>query len=57
MNMTPARGPFRALAWFALALLSVSGSLAAEAVDPLDWPEWRGPEQNGVSRETGLVDN
>ncbi len=25
-------------------------------VDPLDWPTWRGPEQNGISRETGLVD-
>jgi outer membrane protein assembly factor BamB len=22
----------------------------------LDWPHWRGPEQNGISRETGLVD-
>lgn len=26
------------------------------AVDPLDWPNWRGPEQNGISRETGLID-
>jgi len=25
--------------------------------DPRDWTNWRGPEQNGVSRETGLVDN
>ena len=40
------------------------GALAAERdevtekfeVDPLDWPTWRGPEQNGISRETGLVD-
>lgn len=24
--------------------------------DPLDWPAWRGPEQNGISREKGLVD-
>jgi len=24
--------------------------------DPLDWVYWRGPEQNGVSRETGLPD-
>ncbi len=27
------------------------------AVDPLDWPSWRGPEQNGISRETGLIDS
>ncbi|MEX2560833.1 MAG: PQQ-binding-like beta-propeller repeat protein, partial [Pirellulales bacterium] len=26
-------------------------------VDPLDWPSWRGPEQNGISRETGLIDS
>lgn len=26
------------------------------AADPLDWPVWRGPEYNGVSRETGLPD-
>jgi len=25
------------------------------AEDPLDWPFWRGPEYNGVSRETGLI--
>ncbi len=39
------------------ALLALgAGSLCAAEVDPLDWPHWRGPEQNGVSRETGLVD-
>jgi outer membrane protein assembly factor BamB len=26
-------------------------------VDPMDWPNWRGPEQNRVSRETGLIDH
>lgn len=25
-------------------------------VDPLDWPHWRGPEMNGISREKDLVD-
>ena len=24
-------------------------------IDPLDWPHWRGPEWNGISREKGLV--
>jgi len=28
----------------------------AAPADPMDWPFWRGPELNGVSRETGLVD-
>ena len=30
---------------------------AAVVGDPMDWPSWRGPEQNGVSRETGLIDH
>ncbi len=39
-------------------LVGASSCLRASAaeVDPLDWPNWRGPEQNGVSRETGLID-
>ena len=28
----------------------------ARPIDPLDWPNWRGPEQNGISRETNLID-
>ncbi|MGD9646221.1 MAG: PQQ-binding-like beta-propeller repeat protein [Pirellulales bacterium] len=28
-----------------------------KAADPMDWPSWRGPEQNGISRETGLPDS
>jgi outer membrane protein assembly factor BamB len=43
-----------------IALLLTAGfaplGAAESAADPLDWPMWRGPEQNGVSRETGLVD-
>lgn len=35
-----------------------SQSLLAQEkkADPLDWTYWRGPEQNGISRETGLID-
>jgi len=40
----------------ALSVTAMRGATAAEA-DPLDWPNWRGPEQNGVSRETGLIDS
>jgi outer membrane protein assembly factor BamB len=35
---------------------AVSARKLPEKPDPLDWPMWRGPEQNGISRETGLVD-
>ncbi len=24
--------------------------------EPSDWPSWRGPQQNGISAETGLID-
>jgi len=30
-------------------------AMAADG-DPLDWPHWRGPEGNSISRETGLPD-
>jgi outer membrane protein assembly factor BamB len=36
-------------------LVGAAASLAAEA-DPLDWYQWRGPEANGISRETDLID-
>ncbi|WP_373649508.1 PQQ-binding-like beta-propeller repeat protein [Schlesneria sp. DSM 10557] len=28
-----------------------------KAADPLDWPYWRGPEMNGISREKDLPDS
>ena len=34
------------------ATLSLSFSLAISAAD---WPQWRGPERNGISKETGLA--
>lgn len=40
-----------------LAVLVASlAASAAEPADPLDWPMWRGPQRDGTSRETGLVD-
>lgn len=35
-----------------------AGPIAAQEkkADPLDWPYWRGPEYNSISRETGLPD-
>lgn len=38
--------------WFCLAALT---ALAADG-KPVDWTNWRGPEQNRLSRETGLVE-
>ncbi len=29
----------------------------AQAADSLDWPHWRGPRYDGVSTETGLIDD
>lgn len=40
-----------ALVGCGFAVLVASTAVAA---DPMDWPSWRGPEQNGISRETGL---
>jgi outer membrane protein assembly factor BamB len=38
-----------------LGALALARAAAADDADPLDWPSWRGPEQNGVSRELGIV--
>jgi outer membrane protein assembly factor BamB len=39
--------------FFYLAALSLfSGTLAAGAAD---WPQWRGPDRDGISKETGLL--
>ena len=31
--------------------------VAPQLVCAEDWANWRGPEQNGISRETGLLDS
>ncbi|MBM81031.1 MAG: pyrrolo-quinoline quinone [Planctomycetaceae bacterium] len=45
----------------ALALIfgCFAGTLQADAWDAgeMDWPHWRGPEMNGISREKGLVES
>src|SRR3979409_1559215 len=37
-------------------LVPLAGSVQAATADPLDWPNWRGPQQNRVSMEKGLVE-
>lgn len=39
------------------ALLAATLSSDCLAADPLDWPFWRGPEMNGISREKNIPDS
>lgn len=43
---------------FALTTIMTPQFILADAWDAaeMDWPHWRGPEMNGISRETGLVE-
>jgi len=52
LHLRTARRPF---SWISLVCVSACVSLAS-AADPLDWPSWRGPEQNGITRELNLPD-
>jgi outer membrane protein assembly factor BamB len=38
-------------AWCLASLLALCAPLA----NALDWPQWQGPDRNGISRETGLL--
>jgi outer membrane protein assembly factor BamB len=49
-NRWPRGRAARRRAWLAIGLLLGAGTLAATAAD---WPQWRGPRRDGVSRETG----
>jgi outer membrane protein assembly factor BamB len=45
--------------WLILVLTFIVATTtcwAQSKPDPLDWPYWRGPEGNSISRETGLPD-
>ena len=35
--------------------LAISLSITATPLRAKDWPQWRGPNRNGVSLETGLL--
>ena len=37
-------------------LLVAAAATASEQPAPMDWPHWRGPEKNGISREKNIVD-
>ena len=52
----PIRPWFACLFGLLVALPQVSVAQNKKA-DPLDWPYWRGPEMNGISREKDLPDS
>jgi hypothetical protein len=49
----------RAFSFLLLFLLTpvLTAGIAASSPAELDWPQWRGPRRDAVSRETGLVDD
>lgn len=57
MNVSRLLPGFRGFASLVLLAAIASPDFAADAgqADPLDWPHWRGPEMNGISREKGIV--
>ena len=40
---------------FAVACIAVSLGFVAIQLQAADWPQWRGPQRNGISQETGLL--
>ena len=38
-----------------LLLLSVAGVSLAQSANNANWPQWRGPNRDGISKETGLL--
>ena len=52
-RMFAMRFPLGLLAWS--AVIAASSAAALHSAQAADWPQWRGPERNGISPETGLL--
>ena len=58
--MTPHRVLTLVCAFGISAMAAGWGEVASEAAQPggpaaFDWPQWRGPDRTGLSKETGLL--
>ena len=40
---------------FVVARIAISLGIVAIQLQAADWPQWRGPQRNGISQETGLL--
>jgi outer membrane protein assembly factor BamB len=40
---------------FVVSLVTLAAARDAQAPPSTDWPQWRGPDRNGISKETGLL--
>ncbi len=52
-----ARFSFTLLLFLVVAPQVLAAENAASQADPLDWPNWRGPQQNRLSTEKGLIES
>ena len=43
------------MVWVLLLVLSIPGVSFAQTANNASWPQWRGPNRDGVSKETGLL--
>ena len=39
----------------AILQVAINFSIVAVPLQANDWPQWRGPQRNGISQETGLL--
>ncbi|MEM9659512.1 MAG: PQQ-binding-like beta-propeller repeat protein, partial [Planctomycetota bacterium] len=46
----------RSVRWRSIAVGAAICAAGASAIEAAVWPNWRGPQQNNVSTETGLID-
>jgi len=46
---------FRVRLIIGLALMQVTAAITAMGQNGADWPQWRGPNRDGISKETGLL--